>query len=155
MEAAFINAPLTEDTKFPCLLPPKHRFTAISLPMFQTMIVEVEAVLNDRPLIYMSSDIDDPDLSLLHTSCMAARLLDYHMNTMLRIPRNQTMETNHKYEDKSGFKPTSWKAFNHNGCIPKGISLCFWTQFPADQGGICHLIPWWWTSSKLEFGCCD
>ena len=32
----------------------------ISLPVLQTMIVEVEAVLNDRPLTYTSSDIDDP-----------------------------------------------------------------------------------------------
>ena len=32
----------------------------ISLPVLQTMIVEVEAVLNDGPLTYTSSDIDDP-----------------------------------------------------------------------------------------------
>ena len=32
----------------------------VSLPVLQTMIVEVEAVLNNRPLIYTSSDVDDP-----------------------------------------------------------------------------------------------
>ena len=32
----------------------------ISLPVLQTMIVEVEAVLNNRPLTYASSDINDP-----------------------------------------------------------------------------------------------
>ena len=32
----------------------------VSLPVLQTMIVEVETVLNDRPLTYTSSDVDDP-----------------------------------------------------------------------------------------------
>ena len=32
----------------------------VSLPVLQTMIVEVEAVLNDRPLTYISSYVDDP-----------------------------------------------------------------------------------------------
>ena len=32
----------------------------ISLPVLQTMIVEVKAILNDRPLTYTSSDTDDP-----------------------------------------------------------------------------------------------
>lgn len=39
----------------------------ISLPVLEMMIVEVEAVLNDRPLTYTSSDIDDPQpLTLAH-----------------------------------------------------------------------------------------
>ena len=32
----------------------------ISLPVLQTMVVEIKAVLNDRPLTYTSSDVDDP-----------------------------------------------------------------------------------------------
>ena len=32
----------------------------VSLPVLQTMVVEVEAVLNDRPLTYTSSEVDDP-----------------------------------------------------------------------------------------------
>ena len=32
----------------------------ISLPVLQTMIVQVEAVLNNRPLTYTSRDINDP-----------------------------------------------------------------------------------------------
>ena len=32
----------------------------ISLPVLQTMVVEIEAVLNNRPLTYTSSDVDDP-----------------------------------------------------------------------------------------------
>lgn len=32
----------------------------INLLMLQTMVVEIEAILNDRPLTYVSSDIDDP-----------------------------------------------------------------------------------------------
>jgi len=31
----------------------------INLPTLQTLIVEIEAVLNDRPLTYTPSDIDD------------------------------------------------------------------------------------------------
>ena len=34
--------------------------TFTTLPVLQTLIVEVEAVLNDRPLTYLSSDIADP-----------------------------------------------------------------------------------------------
>ena len=32
----------------------------ISLPMLQTLVVEVEATLNDRPLTYLSEDLRDP-----------------------------------------------------------------------------------------------
>ena len=32
----------------------------ISLVMLQTRVVEIEATVNDRPLIYVSSDISDP-----------------------------------------------------------------------------------------------
>ena len=32
----------------------------ISLPVLQTMVVEIEAVLNNRPLTYTSSDVDNP-----------------------------------------------------------------------------------------------
>ena len=35
----------------------------ISLPMLQTLIVEVEATLNDRPLTYLSEDPRDPEPS--------------------------------------------------------------------------------------------
>ena len=35
--------------------------TFVSLIGLQTVIVEIEAVLNDRPLTYISSDIDDPE----------------------------------------------------------------------------------------------
>ena len=32
----------------------------ITLPVLQTIIVETEAVLNGRPLAYISSDLNDP-----------------------------------------------------------------------------------------------
>ena len=32
----------------------------VSLPVFQIMVVKVEAVLNDRRLTYTSSEVDDP-----------------------------------------------------------------------------------------------
>ena len=35
--------------------------TFISLISLQTIIVEIEAVLNDRPLTYVSSDMSDPE----------------------------------------------------------------------------------------------
>ena len=35
--------------------------THVTLEGLQTVIVEVEALLNDRPLTYLSSDINDPD----------------------------------------------------------------------------------------------
>ena len=35
-----------------------HTYT--TLPILQTLIVEVEAILNDRPLTYLSSDVTDP-----------------------------------------------------------------------------------------------
>jgi len=35
--------------------------TFISLSTLQTIAVEVEAVLNDRPLMYISTDLDDPE----------------------------------------------------------------------------------------------
>lgn len=33
----------------------------IILPELQTLVVEVEAILNDRPLTYVSSDIQDDE----------------------------------------------------------------------------------------------
>ena len=33
----------------------------VSLPMLQTLIVEIEAYLNDRPLTYVSSDLSDDE----------------------------------------------------------------------------------------------
>lgn len=42
----------------------------VTLPMLQTLIVEIEAVLNDRPLTYVSSDISDPEpLTPSHLIC--------------------------------------------------------------------------------------
>jgi len=35
--------------------------THISIQMLQTIIVEVEALLSDRPLIYVSHDTQDPE----------------------------------------------------------------------------------------------
>ena len=32
-----------------------------NLPVLQTLVVEVEAILNDRPLTHVSSDFDDPE----------------------------------------------------------------------------------------------
>ena len=37
----------------------KRRFW-VGLVMLQTIVVEIEAILNDRPLTYVSSDISDP-----------------------------------------------------------------------------------------------
>ena len=36
--------------------------THVNLSSLQTIVVEIEAVLNDRPLTYVSSDIEDDDL---------------------------------------------------------------------------------------------
>ena len=33
----------------------------ITLPQLETIVVEIEAMLNDRPLTYVSSDILDPE----------------------------------------------------------------------------------------------
>ena len=33
----------------------------VTLPKLETIIVEIEAMLNDRPLTYMSSEIMDPE----------------------------------------------------------------------------------------------
>ena len=33
----------------------------VTLPKLETIIVEIEAMLNDRPLTYASSEITDPD----------------------------------------------------------------------------------------------
>ena len=33
----------------------------ITLEALQTLVVEIEAVLNDRPLTYLSADVDDPE----------------------------------------------------------------------------------------------
>ena len=42
----------------------------VTLPMLQTLIVEIEAVLNDRPLTYASSDLNDPEpLTPSHLIC--------------------------------------------------------------------------------------
>ena len=42
----------------------------VTLPMLQTLIVEIEAVLNDRPLTYVSSDLGDPEpLTPSHLIC--------------------------------------------------------------------------------------
>lgn len=87
----------------------------ISLPVLQTMIAEVEAVLNNRLLTYTSVTSMTLNLSPLHASCIAGRLLDYHMNTMLKTPKTLTTETNHNFEDRSRFRPTSWRIFNHDG----------------------------------------
>ena len=70
----------------------------ISLPVLQTMITEIEAVLNDRPLTYTSSDITDPQpLTPVHLlygrkmirlphECQADDLSDpdYNDNSQLR-----------------------------------------------------------------------
>ena len=70
----------------------------IRLPALQTMITEIEAVLNDRPLTYTSSDIADPQpltpahllygrkmIQLSH-ECQADDLSDpdYNDNSQLR-----------------------------------------------------------------------
>lgn len=34
--------------------------TFVTLPVLQTLIIEVEAMLNNRPLTYLSSDVTDP-----------------------------------------------------------------------------------------------
>ena len=42
----------------------------VSLPVLQTLIIEIEAVLNDRPLTYVSSDPSDPEpLTPSHLIC--------------------------------------------------------------------------------------
>ena len=42
----------------------------VTLPVLQTLIVEIEAVLNDRPLTYVSADLDDAEpLSPSHLIC--------------------------------------------------------------------------------------
>ena len=42
----------------------------VTLPVLQTVIVEVEAVLNDRPLTYVSADLRDPEpLTPSHLLC--------------------------------------------------------------------------------------
>ena len=35
--------------------------TFATLPSLQTIIVEVEAILNDRPITYIPSDVNDPE----------------------------------------------------------------------------------------------
>ena len=35
--------------------------TFVSLTSLQTIVTEIEATLNDRPLTYMSSDVNDPE----------------------------------------------------------------------------------------------
>ena len=42
----------------------------VTLPILQTLIVEIEAVLNDRPLTYVSSDLNNPEpLTPSHLLC--------------------------------------------------------------------------------------
>jgi len=42
----------------------------VSLPVLETIVVEIEAILNDRPLTFVSSDLGDPEpltpVHLLH-----------------------------------------------------------------------------------------
>jgi len=33
----------------------------VTLPVFQTLIVEIEAMLNDRPLMYVSADVSNSE----------------------------------------------------------------------------------------------
>ena len=40
----------------------------VTLPVLQTVIVEIEAILNDRPLTYVSTDLRDPEPSCHHIS---------------------------------------------------------------------------------------
>lgn len=42
----------------------------VTLPVLQTMVVEIKAFLNDRPLTYVSSDLNDPEpLTPSHLLC--------------------------------------------------------------------------------------
>ena len=53
--------------------------TFISLTGLQTVVTEIEAVLNDWPITYVSSDmLVTPSHSLRHTSCMYAGLIHCH-----------------------------------------------------------------------------
>jgi len=46
------------------------RKALVTLPVLQTLITEIEAVLNDRPLTYDSADIYDPEpLTPSHLIC--------------------------------------------------------------------------------------
>ena len=38
----------------------------VTLPVLQTLVVEVEAILNDQPLTHVSSDFDDAELTPAH-----------------------------------------------------------------------------------------
>jgi len=48
----------------------------ISLVVLQTLVVEVEAILNDQPLTHVSSDMDDAEpltpAHLLHGHCITS-----------------------------------------------------------------------------------
>ena len=100
-----------------------------------------------------------PNLSPLHTSCMAGRLLDYQQTPywgpqepVLRkqITNMKTSQDSSPPPEKLSITMDTWISN-----IPKGISPWFWTQFPADQGGRCRFIPWWWTLGELDIGCRD
>ena len=56
--------------------------THISLVTFQTMVVEIKVILNDRPLTYVSSDINDAHL------LMPPRPSQYNsLSTLLTSPK--------------------------------------------------------------------
>ena len=50
----------------------------VSLLDLQTIVVEVEAILNDRPLTYVSSDLCDPEPLPRRTCCTAEGLSLFH-----------------------------------------------------------------------------
>ena len=61
--------------------------------MFQTLIVEIEVVLNNRPLMYVSSDIDDPEpltpSHLISERCITSlphRIVDEAVDPTFRAP---------------------------------------------------------------------
>ena len=54
----------------------------VTLPVLQTVIGEIEAILNDRPLTYVSADLKDPEpLMPSHPLCGRRITSMPHMNT--------------------------------------------------------------------------